>query len=54
MSADSLSGQERSVLEHLDEEALVESLIELVWIPSVGGTDDISVARSVYAKYVGS
>jgi acetylornithine deacetylase len=39
MSADSLSGQERSVLEHLDEEALVESLIELVRIPSVGGTD---------------
>jgi len=39
MSADSLSGHERSVLEHLDEDALVESLIELVRIPSVGGTD---------------
>jgi acetylornithine deacetylase len=39
MSAESLSGPERSVLEHLDEDALVESLIELVRIPSVGGTD---------------
>jgi acetylornithine deacetylase len=34
-----LSRVERSVLEHLDEDALVESLIELVRIPSVGGSD---------------
>ncbi len=37
--SDSLSALERSVLGHLDEEALVESLVELVRIPSVGGSD---------------
>jgi acetylornithine deacetylase len=36
---DSSSGLERTVLDHLDEDALVESLVELVRIPSVGGTD---------------
>ncbi len=39
MSAELLSDAERSVLDHLDEDALVESLIELVRIPSVGGSD---------------
>lgn len=39
MSVESLSGLERSVLEQLDEDALVESLIELVRIPSMGGSD---------------
>ena len=34
-----LTHAERSVLEHLDEHALVESLMELVRIPSMGGTD---------------
>ena len=34
-----LSAGERSVLDRLDEHALVESLMELVRIPSVGGTD---------------
>jgi acetylornithine deacetylase len=34
-----LSAAERSVLARLDEHALVESLMELVRIPSVGGTD---------------
>jgi len=39
MSEQQLTGFEASVLEHLDEEALVESLGALVRIPSVGGTD---------------
>jgi acetylornithine deacetylase len=34
-----LSSAERSVLGHLDEHALVESLVALVRIPSTGGTD---------------
>ena len=38
-SADDLTPAERSVLDHLDEHALVESLMELVRIPSMGGTD---------------
>jgi acetylornithine deacetylase len=38
-SADALTPAERSVLDHLDEHALVESLMELVRIPSMGGTD---------------
>jgi acetylornithine deacetylase len=38
-SADELTPAERSVLDHLDEHALVESLMELVRIPSMGGTD---------------
>src|SRR3954447_1557125 len=39
MSPDELTAAERSVLDHLDESALVESLMELVRIPSMGGTD---------------
>jgi acetylornithine deacetylase len=38
-SPDAVSPLERSVLEHLDEQALVDSLRELVRIPSIGGTD---------------
>lgn len=38
-SPETLSPVERSVLEHLDGAALVESLRELVRIPSIGGTD---------------
>ena len=38
-TADALSPLERSVLEHLDEQALVDCLRELVRIPSIGGTD---------------
>jgi acetylornithine deacetylase len=34
-----LSATERAVLAHLDESALTESLMELVRIPSVGGSD---------------
>jgi acetylornithine deacetylase len=36
---DALNPQERSVLDHLDETALVDSLMELVRIPSIGGSD---------------
>lgn len=35
----SLSAMERSVLDHLDEAALTETLMELVRIPSTGGSD---------------
>jgi acetylornithine deacetylase len=38
-SSEHLSAPERSVLGHLDEAALVDSLAELVRIPSLGGTD---------------
>ncbi|MDX6300692.1 MAG: acetylornithine deacetylase [Nocardioidaceae bacterium] len=38
-SSEQLSAPERSVLGHLDEAALVESLAQLVRIPSLGGTD---------------
>ncbi len=38
-SPDELTAAERSVLGHLDEQALVESLMELVRIPSMGGSD---------------
>ena len=37
-SAEDLTPAERSVLDHLDEQALVESLVELVRIPSTGGS----------------
>jgi len=39
-SPDELTPAERSVLEHLDEQALVDSLMELVRIPSMGGSDE--------------
>ena len=38
-SPEELTAAERSVLGHLDEHALVESLMELVRIPSMGGSD---------------
>jgi acetylornithine deacetylase len=50
MSAESLSGPERAVLDRLDEDALVESLVELVRIPSVGGTDAEIEVQEVTAK----
>jgi acetylornithine deacetylase len=37
--SDALTSLERTALDHLDHDALVESLVELVRIPSVGGTD---------------
>jgi acetylornithine deacetylase len=50
MSTDALSPAERTVLEHLDEAALVESLTELVRIPSVGGTDAEVEVQEVAAR----
>ena len=47
MTHDALTEHERSVLSHLDEDALVESLGELVRIPSLGGTDaEVEVQES--------
>jgi acetylornithine deacetylase len=39
MTSEDLSPLERRVLDHVDEQALVESLAELVRIPSMGGSD---------------
>ena len=39
MTGEPLTDLEREVLDQLDEDALVESLIDLVRMPSVGGTD---------------
>ena len=39
MSDDACPPSERTVLGHLDEDALVECLVELVRIPSMGGSD---------------
>lgn len=39
MSPDDLTAAERRALDHLDERALVESLMDLVRIPSLGGSD---------------
>ena len=48
--SESLSPLERSVLGQLDEEALVESLVELVRIPSMGGSDaEVEVQEHVAA-----
>ena len=47
----SLSAQERAVLDRLDTDALVESLVDLVRIPSVGGSDaEIEVQQHVAAE----
>lgn len=51
--SESLSGPERSVLGHLDEDALVESLVELVRIPSVGGTDAEVEVQERFAGMLG-
>ena len=49
MSEQQLTGFEASVLEKLDEDALVESLADLVRIPSVGGTDAEVEVQEVFA-----
>ena len=50
MSA-SLSAHERAVLDRLDTDALVDSLVDLVRIPSVGGSDaEIEVQQHVAAE----
>ncbi len=46
---DRLSPAESRVLGHLDEHALVESLMELVRIPSLGGTDEEVEVQEVAA-----
>ena len=47
----SLSAQEHAVLDRLDTDALVESLVDLVRIPSVGGSDaEIEVQQHVAAE----
>ncbi len=48
-SPDDLTSAERSVLGHLDEHALTESLMELVRIPSMGGTDEEVEVQEVAA-----
>lgn len=50
MSTDALTDAERSVLGHLDEDALVESLMELVRIPSLGGSDAEVEVQETYAE----
>jgi acetylornithine deacetylase len=49
MSDDELTPAERSVLARLDEAALTESLMELVRIPSMGGTDEEVEVQEVAA-----
>ncbi|MGZ4437596.1 MAG: ArgE/DapE family deacylase [Nocardioides sp.] len=49
MTEQPLTRYESSVLDHLDEEALVESLADLVRIPSVGGTDAEIEAQEHFA-----
>src|SRR3954447_15859562 len=48
-SPDEPTPAERSVLEHLDERALVDSLMDLVRIPSMGGTDEEVEVQEVVA-----
>ncbi len=47
--ADETSPAERAVLDQLDEQALVESLMELVRIPSMAGTDEEIEVQEVAA-----
>lgn len=50
MSEPTLTPAERAVLDHLDEDALVESLVSLVRVPSVGGSDaEVEVQEQVAA-----
>ena len=49
-ATEDLTTGERGVLRHLDEQALVESLVELVRIPSVGGTDGEVEVQEVAAR----
>lgn len=45
-----LSPAEASVLDAIDEDALVESLVKMIQIPSVTGTDEESSMQSLIAK----
>jgi acetylornithine deacetylase len=49
-AAEDLTAAERAVLDHLDEQALVESLTELVRIPSTGGSDGEVEVQEVAAR----
>ncbi len=53
MSNDDLTPPERAALGHLDEQALVESLMELVRIPSLGGSDAEIEVQEVAAGMLG-
>jgi acetylornithine deacetylase len=56
-ASDAPSPAERAVLDHLDEDALVESLRELVRIPSVGGTQaevDVQEAAAGMLRELGA
>lgn len=50
--SESLSDLERSVLGHLDEDVLVESLVELVRIPSIGGSDAEVEVQELMAEHL--
>lgn len=51
MTSAPLTPGERAVLDHLDEDALVEELVALVRIPSVGGSDaEIEVQEHMAAR----
>lgn len=55
--AEETSPAERAVLDKLDEQALVESLMELVRIPSMGGTDaevDVQEAAATMLRDLGT
>ncbi len=55
--AEETSPAERAVLDQLDEQALVESLMELVRIPSMGGTDaeiEVQEAAAVMLRDLGT
>jgi acetylornithine deacetylase len=50
LTSTGLTPTERGVLDHLDEKALVESLVELVRIPSLGGSDAELEVQEVAAR----
>jgi acetylornithine deacetylase len=52
MTADAVSELEASVLAHLDEDAVVETLVALVRIPSVGGSDAEVDVQELCAEYL--
>ncbi len=53
MTGEALTAAERSLLGHLDEDALVESLAHLVRIPSLGGSDAEVEVQEVCAQWLG-
>ncbi|HEX5560605.1 MAG TPA: ArgE/DapE family deacylase [Nocardioidaceae bacterium] len=53
MTPEDLTELERRVLDHVDEQALVESLVELVRIPSIGGSDAEAEVQETAAGVLG-